>query len=525
MLNSRHVAHERPTNWRDFSKLPESACHYTLSLFMAVIMSVYLPKAPRYSGTGWINRTPLWIAVFLLMLMSDMRDVSGDGRTPRNTINPTWYSLNDGPTNQTKVTSVTDAAGLLHVITRRATSSTTQGYDYFTIAPTGTISGPATIVDGWTSLNYPSLVLRSNGSLALYFSGIRTTSVDDPYGSGRLYRTESDISRTTWTLDPTIYPSSNSVYVVEVDADVSASGVEVVAHPADAGLSAPTAYNVNTGVLAAATSQGCCSYFTSIKYLPSTDQFFVGWFSNATSLNGYFFQQISPTTGTRLYAPGSANDDLSSARSPNDRVPLVLRQNALYTAYCVGYIPCSGLRVWQVGTESTFFDIPNSADASNISLATDGTRLWAAWTVDNTLYVSRSNATLTAFSQPREVVPPTGTGAVYRTYVEASRGHLDLFVNTDGLGEVDTKYARIGVPLDVSAKPKKLSRNGGKLRITVTDGDSPIEGATVRLGGRTFTTNSEGIVNLRIKAGRAALRMTAEKVLYSSTMILVKRKN
>jgi hypothetical protein len=357
----------------------------------------------------------------------------------------------------------------------------------------------------------------------LYFSGLRTTSVSDPYSSGRLYRIESDIARSTWTLDPTIYPSSNNAYVVEVDADVSASGVEVVAHPADAGLSAPTAYNVNTGTLTSATSQGCCTYLTSIKYLPSTDQFFVGWFSNATNLNGLFFQQLSPTVGSRLYAPGSANDDQSSARSPNDRVSLVLRQNALYTAYCVGYIPCSGVRVWQVGTESAFLDIPNSADASNISLATDGTRFWAVWTIDNILYVSRSNTTLTSFSQPRKVVLPSETSVVYRTYVEASRGHLDLFVNTDGLGKVNTKYARIGIPLEVTARPRKLSRAGGNLRIAVTDGDNPVEGATVRIGRRSFTTNRAGIVNLRIRAGSAALKITAEKALYSSTMISVKR--
>jgi len=438
-------------------------------------------------------------------------------------VTATWESLLDGNTNQARVAKVTDAGGTLHIVTR-VERSLLDTYQYRTISSAGVVSATTDILVNWSSLNYPALLLKSDGSLSILFSGLRTTVTADPYSSGRLYRLTSDTTRSVWTLDSVIYPSSNSVYVQNVAGSVYGSEQEIAVHPGGATDSSwPRAYNVSTSVASDADAQSCCSYSANSVISQTTGEFFAGWYSNTSNLHGYYFQALFPAKGALLYAPGSANSDRSASLSPSGAVPLVAHRNQLYTAYCNGYVPCTGVRVWQLGSASGFVDVARSAKAKNISLTSDGSRLWSTWTVNSKLYAARTNAAGSRFGETLAVSLPAGATTVYRTQSEAARGHLDFFINSDGSGATNTKYARIGVPIEMRISPSRIRRLGGFVRAVVTDGDSPLPGVRITGGSAAAVTSASGIARIRIRAGRAAVRLVATKTGYTGARASVSR--
>ena len=142
-----------------------------------------------------------------------------------------------------------------------------------------------------------------------------------------------------------------------------------------------------------------------------------------------------------------------------------------------------------------------------------------------TTYVARSNRDLTGFGAPFKVKAPAGATTIYNRFAEAERGRLDLFVTSNGLGDsINSKYAQIGIPLELRVRPGRISSAGGNLNVTVTDGDSPIAGVRVSGGGRSGTTNARGAVRLSISAGSNVIRVRATKSGYVPGQATVRRR-
>jgi hypothetical protein len=419
-----------------------------------------------------------------------------------------WTSLNDGPTVLTQVAYTRSPVdGVLHVVSRKDSQSSSD-YIYHTVSPSGVLTTIGPILSNWVSLTYPGLALTSNGALKVHFSGLRSTETTDPYSRGVLYRVQSDPSRSTWTLDPMVYEdSSSSAYAGNQSSTVLANGNEATAVAANAGLTSPLMLEFGTNLLVKTEAQSCCTYDANVATDEATGETVVGWFSNATGQHGRYFQRTSPTLGGRQYAPGSADETLSSSNSTDGRIPLVARVGGgLFTAYCAGYIPCSAVRVWRYDT-NTYIDIPNTAESTRVALArgSEG-RIWAFWLQSGKLYAALSNRDVTAFGTPLTLTLPANDSQIFRIAGEGSRGPLDLFVNASvGVtGEARSYHRRVGIPLVVSARSRRVTTGGMTVKVKVTDGGVPIPRSKVVLGRRPAqTTNAQGIARFTLAKARS----------------------
>jgi hypothetical protein len=434
------------------------------------------------------------------------------------TVAPAWQNLNDGPSNSTEVASVVDGAGTLHLVTWTDGAGAGQAYNYRTIDASGTVSATSPVLSGWLGLSSPALLARADGSLSLLFFGNRLGSTADPYSAYSLYRVTSDVSRTVWTLDPVVYDGAPGLAGQSANGGVLYSGNQEVGISIQGG--AVRAFNISTATAVQSTARPCCAYLANGNILGSTGEMVAGFYSNATDQAGVFFQTLFPSIGTMWQAPGAELDT-------RVRVPLVARGSDLYTAYAYGSTS-EGVRVWKVGADAgSYIDIPGTKGAIGVTLASDGARLWAVWGVadgSTTTYVARSNRDLTSFSSFK-VSAPLGATAVYNRFAQAERGRLDLFVTSNGLGDsINTKYAQIGIPLEIRVRPARVSRDGGTLTVVVTDGDSPVPGVRVSGGRRSGVTNVRGVVRLSISSGSDSLRVRATKSGYVPGQATVRRR-
>lgn len=460
-----------------------------------------------------MQRMKVWLnlSLFLLSLIFHQQALA------QVSVDPTWQELGDGPSNGSEIASVV-IDGTLHLVSLHDNGAAGQSYQYRTITVDGVIGSSQTILSGWLGLSYPSLLARADGSLSLLFFGNRTGNTSDPYSGYSLYRITSGIDRSTWSLDGSVYDGAPGLAGQSANGGVLYNGNEEVGISIQSGN--VRAFNINTATVLQTTSRPCCAYNATGAIVPSSGELMVGFYSNATNQAGIFFQTLLPATGVMLQAPGAENDT-------RVRVPLVARGSDLYTAYAYGRLG-EGVRVWRVGSSAdAYIDIPNSRGAIGVTLASDGSHLWAIWGKSDgttTTYVARSNADATRFGRAIALTGPLDSSAIYNRSGEAGRGHLDLFVTSDGPAVgISSLYARIGVPLEVSARPRVIRRAGGVVRFTVTDGDAPVEGVRLRAGSRSAVTNSAGEARINIRAGRSSVRVRATKEGYTPGAITVRR--
>jgi hypothetical protein len=455
----------------------------------------------------------VWLSAFLVLLSLACHQRC----LAQVSVTPAWQELGDGPANSSEVASIV-VGETLHLVTLHDAGAAGQSYQHRTITSDGTTSSSQTILSGWQGLSYPSLLARSDGSLSVLFFGNRTGNTSDPYSGYSLYRVTSSIDRSTWTLDGAVYDGAPGLAGQSANGGVLYNGNEEVGISIQSGD--VRVFNINTATAIQTTSRPCCAYSPTGAVMPSSGELMVGFYSNATDQAGVFFQALLPTAGSLLQAPGAENDT-------RVRVPLVARGNDLYTAYAYGRFG-DGVRVWRVGSSAdAYLDIPNSRGAIGVTLASDGSYLWAIWGKADgttTTYVARSNADATRFGRTITLTGPPNSTAIYNRSGEASRGHLDLFVTSDGPAVgISSLYARIGIPLEVTARPRAVRRSGGVVRLTVTDGDTPVEGVRLRAGGRSAITNSAGGARINLRAGRSSVEVRAVKEGYTPGSVTIRR--
>jgi hypothetical protein len=433
-----------------------------------------------------------------------------------------WTPLQDGPANSTQVAATSDPAGRLHVVTW-SESAGSQLYQYRSIAADGAIATPISILSGWYGLDYPSLLVRGDGTLSLLFFGNRSGDTADPYSGVHTKRLTSDSAFATWTLDSVLYdglpglgfPGANAAALFGSDQEVVASAQGGVIR----------AFNLSTSTAIETTDRICCAYLANLSTVPSTGELVAGFYSNSHGDGGLFFQTVLPALGALTKAPDSGAD-------PRVTVPLAKAGGSLYTAYSNESLPRGGVRIWKVGgAASERVDIPDSEGATGIILVSDGERLWVVWGVadgTSTTYARRSNRDRTAFGRPIKLDGPPGSLNTYFRSAVADRGHLDLFSTANGDANLGSYYARVGVPLEITGvRPTRLPRGAARyVRVLVTDGDNPVSGATVAAtpGRRPVRTNSSGIARVQVGGRGRSATITATKTLYTPVTVQLPRR-
>lgn len=403
------------------------------------------------------------------------------------------------------------ADGVLHVVARVVTPLTTS-FKYHTISPSGVVSPSVDILTGWNSATNPSAVALPDGRIRVFFGGIRTTDVSDPFSGGSLYSVTSDTTRASWSLDTTPYTSQNSVYgATSIGATTDTSGIQYVAWTG--GAASLTALKVGEREVSTDLG-GCCSYYANVAVDESTGGVVAGLYSNITNLSGLYYQQLFPTEGPRFYAPGSSeNDEQKSASSVDAVTPLVSGTGGTYAGYCAGYPFCEEVRVTKIGS-SSYISLPRTARADEVGIARGSNgRVWALWRVRNKMFAARSNVDVTTFGTPSEVRVPSGSDSYFRAFGEGSSGPLDLFLVSNGAEGIATRHVQLLPTLTLKASRRSLRIGGSnRLTFTVQDAGEPVQGATVKFSGRKGTTDVNGKAKINVtlrRRGRAKATASA----------------
>jgi hypothetical protein len=223
-------------------------------------------------------------------------------------------------------------------------------------------------------------------------------------------------------------------------------------------------------------------------------------------------QELGPDgapVGASLKAP--ASDDYDTIRSG----PIVTGRPGRAGVYAA-YVPTGPLHdrvvLWRVGdaTARLVVRITSSAGQGNIStsavaVAADPLgRVWVIWVRGpNTAYARRSNAAVTRFGP---IVALRVPGQVVTHVAGNAQGdRLDLIATSGTTGDFGIYHSQLVAPLTVTARPARIARSGGSVRVTVTDAGDAVRGARVSGAGGSATTNARGIATLSVRPGRRRL--------------------
>lgn len=356
----------------------------------------------------------------------------------------------------------------------------------------GTISvaraggAPHAVVTGDPIAGQTQLLQLPDGSIQLYFpngSGVaRLTSTNDGVSwTGPIQTHSTDVGG---VVGATVGPDGTPYFVQNGTGFVNVFR----------GLDGQTVRNVYTP---------CCGYGASIA-VDSSGVVRVAFYSNAQSAGSFLVEQLGSNLApgqTRAFTPAAPRDD---------RVPLVSDSAGFtYLGWSPGYPTATAFWVepfqgatmaksgMHVGANFTGGD-------PHMALSVDpADRLWAAWTGQGRVYVTRSRT------------HALHTGALVSTKLAATAydlsavglpgkvGAVDVIVNT-GSSLVEQKLEP-GLSVRAYRKVKKV---GKKTVVThfvqALDDRTPVGGATFRIGGHTYRANAKGTARVRAGHGKAA---------------------
>jgi hypothetical protein len=236
----------------------------------------------------------------------------------------------------------------------------------------------------------------------------------------------------------------------------------------------------------------CCGYQTAVAADEATGDVYAAWYSNAKGGEGTYVQKVKPS-GPRLLAPGSVTTFGGQPASiPADQVTAVSgRTGGVYAAYLAGYPTAKTVDLWPVGAAKPSAAVA-APGATHVALAKGPRgRLWLMWARNGRIYAARTNRAATRVGTPIAVAPPPSTDTVFKTAGERPLGPLDLLTLVQQKdGSHSTWHTQVLPRLTIA----RLSRQGTRLVVAVTDVGDPVAGASVTLGGKRAAT-----VRLRVR--------------------------
>ncbi len=426
----------------------------------------------------------------------------------------TWTQLSGG--NGSNSDQVALARGLDNVLNAvwPAKTGNTKGYRHARVAPNGSlVAAPVAVLDGWSHLANPALVVGLDGSLRLLFAGLTT----GPF-SGRATSATAPPGSSSWTF-------TGALHTDKPVSALSSADLFGAATKLDGTTVFSWAANVKVGLDPTPKldlMEGCCAYNSDVAVDAVSGEVVVGWHSNATGQHGYLTRTVDPALGETRYAPSSAREDRKASRGSRQRTALTARLGApgVYIAYCTGYPSCQTVSVWRHGGGSPLVVARATSRTSSvgdlvaIAPGPEG-RLWVMWAKGSQrVYATRSNRAATRFGAVVEVKPPVGTSSLWKVAGDGARGPLDLVASASTPGSLAFWHTQVLPGLSLAC------RGGSIVSCTVSDAGAPVRGAKVRVGGRTLTTNARGKASADLPAG--SYRAAASKAGYTSASASVR---
>ena len=354
----------------------------------------------------------------------------------------TWTKL--GQSNLTNIDEVAlarTADGTLHAAwTIPSSNNGGNGDDlvHAAIAPNGVAAPVNPITTGWATITtVPDLITLPDGSLRVFFGGLRTTTTGDP--NSNMNTATAPAAGAPWDLFVGTTVTDDSAYGSDAGAAVLADGTPILSF---GGTGAGTF--VHRGLDPAqpdVSLQGqfgtCCGYSPDIAVDSVTGGPVVAWYSNATGHLGVFAQALDAGSGQTIGAPtqmpGSttAFNGTPSSSQQLSRTPIVARAGGgVYLAYGGGYPTTSKALLWRFGApNSVTIDSRKADHIVGLAADPDG-RVWVFWILraggTPKVYARRSNKAATAFGPTVAAGAPAGQQSGYRIAGNAQSATLDL---------------------------------------------------------------------------------------------------
>jgi hypothetical protein len=395
------------------------------------------------------------------------------------------------------------------------------------IAANGVAAPPNPITTDWAAITaVPDLVALPDGSLRVFFGGIRTTNPDEP--NSNMNTATSPAAGAPWGLFSGTTITGDAAYGADDGAAVLTDGTPIVAFGGTGtgtfvhrGLD-PTQPNVPLQ----AQFGGCCGYTPDIAVDTATGVPVAAWYSNATGHLGVFAESLDrgsgQTTAPPRQMPGSttAFNGAPSSSQQLSRTPIAARAGGgVYVAYGGGYPTTTKALLWRVGAPSSVTLDKRKADHV-VGLAADPKgRLWVFWILRGsrpTVFARRSNKTATAFGPTVAAGAPPGQGSGFKISGNAQSSTLDL-VGLFGDSSSQAQWHTQVLPgLAIKASPSTLkSSKSKKVSFTVSDPD-PVKGATVHAAGKSATTDAKGHASITVgPTSQSSIAVTVTETGYT----------
>jgi len=464
-----------------------------------------------------VSPRALWVIVLLALVAGAGLSHAQQSREWTRITDPTDPNIHEAALGRTD-------DGVLHVVWLKK-NGTKLDLMHTAIGKDGRVLGtPTAVLEGWTNLNNPDLVVSKDGGLHLFFGGQRTTDVKDPYSGGSLYGATAPASGAAWTLVKGAFAQSSSVLASPVGAALMPDGTPVMSWAASFALS------VHMGINPKSPDQkyqaNCCAYQPDVAVDATSGEGVLGWYSNAAKQEGLYTQEITPTAGEKQFVPDSATPDRSSSLSVGQRMAITGRIGApgIYVAYGAGYPTYKTINLWRHGSTEPFVVAPaQGARLVNIAAGPEG-RLWVMWERGRRVFATRSNRDATRFGAIVEVAPPMGKAesGIYKVKGEGSLGPLDLFAACQSPSELATYHTQVFPGLSLAANPTAVTAvYGGSITFQVTDAGDPVPDATISFAGKSLTTDAQGRASYAVAKGPkpGGLLATASKAGYTSASL------
>jgi hypothetical protein len=183
--------------------------------------------------------------------------------------------------------------------------------------------------------------------------------------------------------------------------------------------------------------------------------------------------------------------------------PLAARPGGgMFTASTAGYPSTSKVLVWRLGAaSSTTVASKHGEDFKVPQMAADPNgRIWVGWMDHSgTVFLRRSNPNATRWGATVRVRPPKGTLDGFELHLSAQAGVVDLLARFQSLHEINVFHIQAHPGLTFSASPLSFShKDSHTVHFVVRDAGDPVNGAKVKVDGKSDTTNAQGKAEIKL---------------------------
>ncbi len=398
---------------------------------------------------------------------------------------------------------------------RATTQSDTAGYSLAIVAPTGKVSKPSKIIEGWSGVSFQPTLLSNGKAPLLIFSGQKGNG---SLSAGCVVGAEPATPQwqvQTWSL-------SHDCTFANVGYGDAAEGKPGQLDTVAAGWAgnAGVEYRIGTSSTIPATGNdsqitlslshgGAVAMANNAAGNGDTYLAFYRFFSKNASKDGVYAKDLTansapvraPHSGTTTVDTFPISSQRTAIASPN------AHGGGVYLTYCTDKANCPTNLLWKVGAKSAI-TIPGTKLAVGLTMSAgpDG-RLWLAWynETQNRVITMRTNKADTRFGPAHSfALPPKciQDGNTHLALTSGNSGRVDLGLSCLTGHSAIASVTQSEATLSVSANHGKITNtHANKVTFTVTDAGDPVAGAKVKVAGKTATTGKNGKVTVTFNKG------------------------